>query len=1031
MRFNSKELTHIVEQGVVDKEGILSMKYKPEGRIFKKEETYITRHCKLKGNLLFYYKNKESKNNRKSSSAPYLRTEPLGVLVLERCTIELDDEIDNAFIIVFEGDEPTYHFATRTEAERDEWIQALHLSSYECLKMQLQSLREQIQAKTGRDPVSQPPPTETGMAFETQSGNANTNDEPAMEICLACEDLPNDSSANPPNPFIVIYTINPPQQQTWVQHSHTEVVEKTNSPQFLKTIGFGDSTGIDTNTRIKLTVYHVKERMTGTMSQMGQVIFTVQDVLTSHQMELSLPLQGPDPVDCGTVKVMAWVNDTNISVPNGPADDCKNDKLKKSPCRRRSKRVDTLRPLYRGIITRTFRFDTSDGRVKLLVHEYMAEAKLAFDIPLQLIKLWIDEEKSMIDQIKNLGQLWSWYEKEQVTAIDLCATIVTEYTKAYNYLTNYLDTGHDIGPSFKPSIKKGDKDLEFAPLNLHLQRMTVINELNDTTSWYDIVTVGAFTAYAQKYKHGGLMKLLQHQKEFYSADGTLSKNTKLDKACQLINSIYKLNVKVNNDCQRLCDIASNGLFSEMKSIAEHITEHVKELVNVCDNKLLQGSEELYNAVREEVLYQKTLEMSKNELTESFTDLDMESSTENLSGTNFKKNPSMEPWELSRVNTEAACVCLTSLVESLESVDRTKWLNSISQDVAKLKNFVAVLHNKAVSFMTFLNIMENKGHSKLNYTIKYRRDVCFSHAVTALVTGFMTKLTTHTTDTHFLNQLCQVGMLVQFEGLLSCHSDENGMIEDMIVAVDDLSQVVFKVKVEEHIDEGPVLSLHGKLKYGSNPDFQRHGLIVTVPVKAELFERLPDPLQKGKHINITPVFFNIGINEQATVAERFGDTSLQEKLNFDNYGILYRYIEKYQSKIGDPDDGKTGLGTVGDLMKRLQYQVMAKKSKNTEVLKLASELTRKLQGIRFTSCKSAKDRTAMSITLEQVYILQQEHDLASHVFTQALDCFRSEGVRRENTLKNIGCRKYAFNSFQLLYVPKLYRPPNGTYGNVQG
>jgi hypothetical protein len=28
----------------------------------------------------------------------------------------------------------------------------------------------------------------------------------------------------PPNPFIVIYTINPP-QQTWIQHSHTEVVE--------------------------------------------------------------------------------------------------------------------------------------------------------------------------------------------------------------------------------------------------------------------------------------------------------------------------------------------------------------------------------------------------------------------------------------------------------------------------------------------------------------------------------------------------------------------------------------------------------------------------------------------------------------------------------------------------------------------------------------------------------------------------------------------------------------------------------------
>ena len=48
---------------------------------------------------------------------------------------------------------------------------------------------------------------------------------------------------------------------------------------------------------------------------------------------------------------------------------------------------------------------------------------------------------------------------------------------------------------------------------------------------------------------------------------------------------------------------------------------------------------------------------------------------------------------------------------------------------------------------------------------------------------------------------------------------------------------------------------------------------------------------------------------------------------------------------------------------------------------------RMNGLRLTSCKSAKDRSSMAVTLEAVRILEREHGLKEDVFQQVLDSVR--------------------------------------------
>lgn len=69
---------------------------------------------------------------------------------MEQYTIQLDSACDDgsySFTIVFDNGGGTLQFSAVSECERDAWIQALHMASYEYMRSQLQALHTKLNEK--------------------------------------------------------------------------------------------------------------------------------------------------------------------------------------------------------------------------------------------------------------------------------------------------------------------------------------------------------------------------------------------------------------------------------------------------------------------------------------------------------------------------------------------------------------------------------------------------------------------------------------------------------------------------------------------------------------------------------------------------------------------------------------------------------------------------------------------------------------------------------------------------------------------
>ncbi|CAI8005393.1 Inositol polyphosphate-4-phosphatase type I A [Geodia barretti] len=266
-------------------------------------------------------------------------------------------------------------------------------------------------------------------------------------------------------------------------------------------------------------------------------------------------------------------------------------------------------------------------------------------------------------------------------------------------------------------------------------------------------------------------------------------------------------------------------------------------------------------------------------------------------------------------------------------------------------------------------------------LRRRRDDVFSQVLTALVTSFYLKLSEHFTHPQFLQQIREIGFLAQFESLLSTFGDESGMLEDTCVAVAELGTVTFQLGA---------LGRNPDLRFDFHISGTRGALRVQLLFAREYLAVLEDEkLQAGETISVVPLIFTQGVNEKQSLTNKH-EQQLQEDINLQNMDLLTSYFEKYEKLTSTTPSAqaKLELERVRDLFTKVQNQHTSHKPKNVEFFLYLEQLCQRLCGGRLTCCKSGKDRTGMSVTLEECSVLRTNHHLASSSYHTTLATLRS-------------------------------------------
>ncbi|KJE97461.1 hypothetical protein CAOG_010131 [Capsaspora owczarzaki ATCC 30864] len=843
-----------------------------------------------------------------------------------------------------------------------------------------------------------------------------------------------------------------------------------------------------------------------------------------------------------------------------------------------------------------FSFKKAEGGTdtrKLDVLEEMFESHFTYSVPVQYLRLLIDEHQRRVHDLEGIGRLpFEAWETARLTQLEQRAALLNFCREQLTL----LETFH--GPRFKSSRLKREPQLQFVPTNCHIQRMSVVDD-RKLQRRYETVTFGAPSAQAIGFKRGGLKRLLQQRDDAAVVAGSGAPSATattapalsgglagvangllppplpvgdstptafLATAKQLLNNVDMIERDIDSLRAKLTHAGYTPATLEqrarlLQAALAPLTERVFHLISMLEAPGVEYCHQAARLLDERAATQTHQRNASNpdalvetgghnnprSTTAGALDSGADARSRSVSVLNSGASvavstahaTSASPDSTSAAHPRTVSVSSasqrasdhilaaldqsaaasnahpagkqspgpgvdwvsvehhftretvpampaifssvlddgteTKLQEQLRAVNHackdlmmgdssvdTSLLDRTSDELCELMSNVS----KGVR-ACLLVVMSQIESRMLNFMeLVQRRDVVFSQALASAVTGFVSILSTHGANPVFLEQLEQLGLLMQFESLLSTSGNEMGMLEDMVVGVQDLAHISFVL----HSPTSPAALLHqqgigavGQPQPASVAlpvptavedeawtvwlSGERREVTVHVRVSESVFSRLPQTLQEGRPVRLEPILFSQGVNEAQTLANTVGDASLQHGINDDNFRSLENYLQRYIAfRVGQharstsasatadvstlatlDHDVNEELKLIDSIRVQLAGAMQLSKGKNIEILVLSERLVRRLNGVRLTSCKSAKDRTSMSVTLEQYTLLHDDYGLIPSSQQQVLDVMRGRGTRIKNAEKNIGEQRYAFNRIQLLTLPKLYRPPDNTAG----